>query len=339
MTLSKIRELLKVIRKYAGKSVLIPLPGYPDPDDISSALAHQAILSYESIESIITHIEPVSRHENKALIRELKIPLIRYDGSNLDFSEFCGMSLVDCPKPDKIFQQSGLKIISIVDHHESFNEKNAEFIDINKDVGATATIYAGYLKKTGLLEKIADYERIATALMYGIRSDTDDWIKEGHKDCEASRFLFEFSNDKILSKIASEPIPKRTMDLIHLAYEKKEIKGKYLISGIGVVSKEDRDAIHQAADHISKMEGVNTVLTYGVVQGEIDCSVRDKRSIILSKFIKKMFPEVQDYGSRKGKGGFQLPLDAIYPAQKVKDEDPKDLADSYMHKCFYEQTG
>jgi nanoRNase/pAp phosphatase (c-di-AMP/oligoRNAs hydrolase) len=342
MTLSKARELLKVLRQYREKQILIPLPGYPDPDDISSALAHQVISKQEGIESVISHIEPVSHHENKALIRELKIKtkLKRYNGSNLNFSDFCGMSLVDCPKPDKVIQDaSGLKVITIVDHHECFNNKKAEFVDIHPEVGATATIYAGYLKDMELLKKIPESKMIATALMYGIISDTDNLRNAGINDRHALKFLEDFADYKILDKIASEPVPRRTKNLISLADKRKEIKGKYLISGMGVISKEDRDAIPQAADILSRIEGINMVLVYGVVEDEIDCSIRTSRLANISKFIKNMFPEVQEYGGRKGKGGFQLLLDTIYPAQKVKDEDPKDLADSYMHKCFYKQAG
>ena len=142
MPSNKIAKLEEVLQAHKGEKVLIALQGHPDPDSISSALAHQIILKRNDIETTIAHVEEISHQENKALMKLLDIDFVKYPGQELNFDEFSGYSLVDSqlPPQELIGPLSDLKIISIVDHHDTQKKLKANFLDVDKEAGSTATI-------------------------------------------------------------------------------------------------------------------------------------------------------------------------------------------------------
>ena len=171
----------------------------------------------------------------------------------------------------------------------------AKFIDIRKDVGATATIYVEYLESLGLLKKNdEETSKLATSLIHGIRSDTNNLLEAKVSDYKACTFLANFVDSDSLKKISAQLLSPQTMDIISKAYDAKKIEGSYILSGVGFVKKSERDALVQAADYLIKRDGTHTVLVYGIVEDHVDCSFRTTSdSVQPSVFLKDLFPEIQ----------------------------------------------
>src|SRR5690606_6114995 len=75
-------------------------------------------------------------------------------------------------------QEAGVPPLIIVDHHERQGVVEPEFEDIRR-IGATASIYVDYIRQ-GMLRLSDDRQehvRLATALMHGIMSETDRFIR------------------------------------------------------------------------------------------------------------------------------------------------------------------
>src|SRR5512136_927016 len=70
-------ELLSVLSAATDKPLVILLNGHPDPDAIGSALAHKRICDHLGVSATIAHALPLSRSENRALVKLLDIPLTR----------------------------------------------------------------------------------------------------------------------------------------------------------------------------------------------------------------------------------------------------------------------
>jgi nanoRNase/pAp phosphatase (c-di-AMP/oligoRNAs hydrolase) len=343
----KSGELEKVLEKYSGKKILIALRGAPDPDCISSAIAHQLILKEKNIDSEVIYAQKISHQQNKALMKLLGIQFREFD-ENFDIESFEGYSLVDSQLPDEVMvdRLNGKDLISIVDHHDILEGNSSLFSDIRKDVGSTATIYAEYLKNLKILDRSKkNHVLVSTALMHGIRTDTDDLLKAKPSDYVANSHLAEYADLSLLRAVSFQSLSPQTMDVISLAHENKKIYGGYLLSGAGFIRGGERDSIPQAADFLIQREGIHTVLVYGIVDGNIDCSLRTTSDKITpSEFIETTFPEVEDFGSyggREDKGGFAMKLGPVlsYHFEKENKEYVEGSVDSYMDSRFKEAIG
>lgn len=341
----KIDELQAVLSKAKGKRLLICIKGYPDPDNIGSALALQWLAKQNAIESDIIHFEEISHHENRALVKKLDIDIDQYS-DGFDFSRYDYFAINDAQNTDlPVKLPESCELLVFVDHHKALGTVKGHFIDIRETAGATASIYAEYLEQCDydFSGEDAVEQRIATALMHGIRTDTDNFINATSLDYRASQFLTDCVDRDLLALISRQSIPAKTMDLTQIALQRKDIRGNFMFSGVGYVRDEDRDGIGQCADYLLNREGIDTVIVYGVVSGEyIDGSLRTKsHTVDPDKWIKDVFGQKPDGsyygGGRKDKGGFQIPLGVF---GKCSDKELLwILIKKTIDELFYEKIG
>jgi nanoRNase/pAp phosphatase (c-di-AMP/oligoRNAs hydrolase) len=329
---SKAGELARLLERRRGERHIIVLQSFPDPDAISSALAHRMISARFNIECDIAYDGIVSHHENVALVELLDIPLVRIAESD-DLSKYRASVFIDnqgttSGLTDRLIQ-GGVPAAAIIDHHELQNIIEAEFTDI-RDVNATATIYAEYLE-SGLLtleRENADHVRLATALMHGIRSETNGMVRAGRADFLATAYLADFVDEEKLNEILSVERSHKAMDVIKTALDARVVHDNYSIAGVGYLRYEDRDAIPQAADFLLAEENVHTAIVYGIVAkaGERELiigSLRTRKATLNpDAFLKEALggAERGRYygGGRREAGGFEIPVGFL---AGVYDED------------------
>ncbi len=309
----RVEELLSALRAHAHGRHVVVIRGYPDPDSLASAWAHARLAATLGIECDIAHLSVLSRAENRAMVNLLDLPVIRISGAE-ELERYVAMSLVDA-NAIELPRRSGLPCVSIVDHHSVSGKLDADFIDIRTTVGATSTIYTEYLRDSPAfaLEQGPLLPRLATALAYGIRSDTDDLLMATAADLRALGDLTENVDRDVLAELTRYSIPGSAMGVLHRALEAMRVEGTWLFAGVGPVRPEDRDAIGQAADFLLRREGIKTVLIFGMVDGTIDGSLRTAdMALDPAAWLRDAFgigPNGLPYGGgRRGKGGFQIPL-------------------------------
>jgi nanoRNase/pAp phosphatase (c-di-AMP/oligoRNAs hydrolase) len=318
--------LERVLEKHRGERHIAVLQDYPDPDAISSAFAHKLISDQYDINVDIVYAGRVSHQQNIALVKLLGIALLpAAELSNL--SVYQGSVFVDGQGTNSMLTprlaEAGVPSIVVVDHHAGQEQMPAaEFVDIRR-VGATATIYTGYLQ-AGLLKldrSHRDHVVAATALMHGIMTDTNDFINATEEDFGAAAFLGPYVDKGSLTGILRQPRTRKTMDTIQLALQNRILRESYSIAGIGYVRAADRDAIPQAADFLLTEENVHTAVVYGIVIGENEGqrieslmgSLRtNKMTLAPDAFIKEVFGRSdtgQFYGGgRTEAGAFEIPI-------------------------------
>lgn len=319
----KVEKLREVLEAHRGETHVVAIQDIPDPDAIASAVAHRLICLNFGIEVEIIYSGRISHQQNIALVKLLNIEMIRYTGDNVDFSRYQGSVFIDNQGKTtgltKPLEAHNIKPIIVVDHHERSGSLAGEFHDIRK-IGATSTIYTNYIQY-GLLEldkTDSVHVRCATALMHGIRSDTNDFIRAGEADLMATAYLSNYYNPNLLSEIVMQARSKKVMDIIEKALANRVIKDNFSISGIGYLRQEDRDAIAQAADFLLTEENVHTVIVYGIVMNDnqeelLNGSFRtSKLTIDADTFIKEAFgrSENGDFfgGGKQEAGGFAVPV-------------------------------
>jgi nanoRNase/pAp phosphatase (c-di-AMP/oligoRNAs hydrolase) len=329
--MSKAAELAKLLEAHRDERHAIVLQDYPDPDAISSAWAHSLIAARFGINCDILYEGRISHQENLALVQLAEIELVRVSGSE-DLRQYQYTIFVDnqgstSSLTDR-FASVSVKPLIIVDHHERQERIEAEFTDIRK-IGATATIYTEYIRE-GLLElnkSDPQHVRLATALMHGIRSETNGLIRAREEEMEAATFLTRYVDHSMLEDILSVKRSKQVFDVIREALANREIRENFSISGVGYLRLEDRDAIPQAADFLLTEENVHTAIVYGIiVKGEREMVVGSMRTTKVTlnpdEFLKEALGATEQGryygGGRRGAGGFEIPIGFL---AGITDED------------------
>ena len=311
----KAKILDNILAECTGERHIIAIRGYPDPDSIGSAMAHAYICQRYDIEPLILYFDDISHHENRALVKRLAIEMVRYSDS-LDLSSYHRMAIVDSQTIDVPAQLRHLPLVSVVDHHKAQPDVAADFLDIREDSGATCSIYAEYLAEniTFLDRENPHCAKLCSALLYGIRSDTNDYLLARELDYRGAAFLAPYADHELLMAISLQNISPRTMEITQRAYAERAIGDTFLLAGAGFVRDEDRDSIGQAADYLLRRDGIETVLCYGIVNNQhVDGSLRTLSDVVdPDRFLKELLgydSQGNAYGGgRADKGAFKIEI-------------------------------
>lgn len=316
-------EIHTVLEAHRGQRHLVVLQAYPDPDAIASAFAHRLISAQFDIETTLVYSGKISHPQNAALVKLLGIELHPFDAS-LSLEGYAGAVFVDnqgttAEEIVRALEAAGVPALIVVDHHDLQDRLKPEFSDIRR-VGATATLYAGYLEHgpPELSKSQRDHVLTATALMHGLITDTGDFIQAGPEDFCAARFLSQFRDADLLGQIMHQARSKHTLEIIRQALGNRVVAESFSIAGVGYLRAEDRDAIPQAADFLLTEENVHTAVVYGIITGEerkevVVGSMRtSKLSLAPDDFLKEVLgrnPDGRPYGGGKASaGGFEIPV-------------------------------
>jgi nanoRNase/pAp phosphatase (c-di-AMP/oligoRNAs hydrolase) len=312
---AKHEELEAVLQAATDAPHVILLSGHPDPDSLGSALAHQRLCERLGLSATIAHVLPVARSENRAIVKLLNIEMVHVESPE-DLEKFGYLSLVDTSFTETLIEiPEHLRILTVVDHHRPLRAIDATFVDVRVDVGATCSIYAEYFEH-GLAPLDATQRtdtRVATAMLFGIQTDTDDFALASPSDFAAGAYLKRFADVATLNRVGRRTISAEAMGAVGIGLVHLEVVRDFALAGVGRVSAINRDAIPIAADFILRREDIDTVLVYGIVDNRIDGSFRtNSPSIDPAAFLEGVFGRDAAGrpfgGGRADKGGFQIPL-------------------------------
>ncbi|MFM6408666.1 MAG: DHH family phosphoesterase, partial [Microcystis sp.] len=196
-----------------------------------------------------------------------------------------------------------------------------EFVDIRPQIRATAAMLTQYIQKGLINFNTSDtiHVKCATALMHGLRSDTNNLMQAQECEFIAAGYLSRFYDAQLLNAVLQSARSRRVMDVIERALKNRIIKNNYSIAGVGYLRYDDRDAIPQAADFLVTEENVHTALVYGIVHDEdedIELVIGSMRTSKITldpdEFLKEAFGQDNQGrffgGGRYMAGGFEIPI-------------------------------
>ena len=289
--------LVNMIKESKGKEMAIFLQDNPDPDAIASGLTLKYICKHCDVESKLYYGGTISHQKNKALINLLKIDLIsiKTKEAAMEVVRSAGMiALIEASIPSRNnILPEGVTPNLIFDHHQvDLSAVNGDFVDIQVNIGATATIMTKYIRQLNLTPDIS----LATALLYGIRTDTREFTRNTYPDdMSAATYLSPLVDKDVMSQLEHPPMGLETLDIIGRAIRNKEIRGSYLASFVEFIS--DRDALPQAAEMLLHLEGVYTVLVFGINEDKVQLSARSRDTRVnLGLILQSAFGELNSGG-------------------------------------------
>ncbi|MFB6142496.1 MAG: DHH family phosphoesterase [Halorientalis sp.] len=274
----------------------------PDPDAIASAVSLARIADSFDVEADVCYYGEITHQENRAFVNLLEFDLTQL-GPDADTEKYGGFALVDHSRPgvnDQLPPDTPVDIV--IDHHPPRAPIEGKFVDLRSDVGATSTLLVEYLQALGIdLD-----EQVATALLFGIRVDTDDFTREASPaDFEAAAAVVPLANFGTLERIESPSVSGDTFETIASAIRNRRQRGQVLTSCVGDLP--DRDSLAQAADRLLGMEGVTTTVVYGIREGTIFISGRARGADIdLGETLRDAFAPIGSAGGHADMAGAQI---------------------------------
>ena len=297
------QDLKKLVSTVGDGKFAIIVHNNPDPDAISSAMGLKEIAGSVGVKADILYKGQIGHHENKAFVNILDVEL----DQSKDFkpSEYRKIALIECSVPGvNNLLPPDTPVSIIIDHHQAdIEEVKAEYVDIRPNIGATATIMTKYLQDLEIPIKT----ELATALLYGIKVDTDDFRRNTDSaDFMAAAYLYPLANHEILTKFETPSRSVEEIDVLGEAIKNREIKGSYLISNVGTIR--NRDTLAQAADYLLTLEGITTTIVFGLGEDHIYISGRSRDvRINIGKVMQDAFG-ADKAGGHAMLAGAQIPL-------------------------------
>jgi nanoRNase/pAp phosphatase (c-di-AMP/oligoRNAs hydrolase) len=246
----------------------------PDPDSIAAAEGLRVLLEGEAgLACTLGYGGIVGRAENRAMVNLLEIGLTPLRHMNVgDFDLF---ALVDTqPGTGNNNLPDDVEADIVIDHHPRRSEEmGAPWTDIRPDVGATTSIVYEYLVK----RKVPVDRRLATALLYGIITDTME-LGRGATGAEVGAYLdlLPRSDHETLARIRVPNLSFKYYRAVTEAIENAEVFGTQLLS----VLLEDvpyPELCAEMADFFIRAQGVHVCFSGGLFGNELHLSLRTDR--------------------------------------------------------------
>ena len=326
-TSSKLQKLTELL---TGKTyLLVVVQDSPDPDSLAAAVALRRLAkTLGNLQCSIAYGGTVGRGENRALVKYLGLNLRPCD--EIDYDKFDVISVVDTQPgtgnnslPDLVMPDV------VIDHHPIRRQtRMVPFTDVRSGYGATSTILVEYLIEAGITPDTP----LATALLYGIRSDTQDLGREASRpDVEAIEFLYPFANKRMLSVIQRGKVPRVYYQMLADALRNAHVQGPAIITELGEI--DNPDMIAEVADLLLREDETIWTMCTGYWHGKLLISIRtSEESNLAEKVIKHMVARKGTGGGHLTYAGGQIPL--IKGTKKEREELEK-----HVQRKFLEAIG
>jgi len=267
--LTRLERLLKVAG--GAKRLLVLTHDNPDPDAVGSAvgLVHLVESRTKGTRARAAYGGIIGRAENRAMIKTLALDVANVE--EMDLARYDMLALVDTqPGATNHPIPSGRAPDIVIDHHISSGPPfKAAYAEVDTKVGATATLVARHLFNAHLQIP----PRIATALLYGIKSDTQDLGRQaGPRDIDAFLKLYAMADKKAIPRIVYAPVPRRYFHLFEQALRKAKVCGRLVLTHLEAI--DTPDVVAEVADLLLRLEECDWAAATGRYQGKLLVSLR-----------------------------------------------------------------
>ncbi len=279
-----------------------------DPDALASALAVRRLLRQRVRQADIRYINEVTRPDNLAMIRYLRIPAVRFTAE--EAGEYSHFALIDSqPGHSPFFTPYSYSLI--IDHHPISDVENYladdAFCTIQPTIGATSTIITRILR---ILKKRPG-PLLATALLYGIRTDTAAFERSGGEaDLAAYHWLSKYANMSLLRRICRSEYLRAWLPLFSRAFRSiRDCKGNGAHASLKDVSS--ADLLVSIADFFTKIHGLRWIAVSGVVDKKVVVIFRSDGTRDVGAMAQACFSDIGQGGGHKNLARAEFPLSSI----------------------------
>ena len=286
----------------------------PDPDCLGAALAMRDVLAEITGEPVpIAYGGIIGRAENRALVNLLQIDLTPI--GQLHLADYEAFVLVDTqPGAGNYSLPPEFLPTVVIDHHLPPVERGpAEYFDVRIDYGATTTVALEY--RNAIARPIDS--RLATAMFYGIKSDTQDLGRHvSEADIAAYLQLFPLVDKTLLPQIERPRLPRQYFETLRTGLERAFCWDSVLISILDEM--DNPNAAAELADFFLRLETITWSICLGAHQDDLYVSVRTADpEANAAEVIQSSIRELGSSGGHGMMAGARVPLPAD-PAERER---------------------
>ena len=264
---------LEELHQALGKGpVLILTHDNPDPDGLASGKTLACIFeTLWQIKSRLVYSGIIARAENKAMLK-LLTPEWEYQENLVDLDEYTALILVDSqPGAGNNMIPDDYHPHIVIDHHHPLRSalKPVDYVDVRPEVGATASLVFQYL----LAAEIIPDEKIATALFYGIQTDTRGLSRGDSPIDQLAYFeLLKYIDRRALIQVEQAGLPRDYFRAFCRGLNSAIVWDNIVISYLDNMHRPDFAA--EMADLLVRLEDVRAVLCLGYHNDTMYLSLR-----------------------------------------------------------------
>jgi len=268
-----LRRLIEVAR--GRRHPLIHLQHNPDPDALASAMALRVLLHrLLGVEPPLAYTGRVGRAENRAMLRALNIQII--PSFKIDYDDHDLLIVVDThPGAGTCKLPEGRVPDVVVDHHPGMEAMpGVAFPYHDPAFGSTSTMVGTLFLENG----IPMDTRVATALTYGIRTDTQDLARGATEaDERVYEWVYALADKQVLARIERARVSREYFVVLERGLRRALISDFALTTWLGHI--EHSDMVAEVADLLFRLEGMRWVMVAGHTGPMMFASIRSVGSV------------------------------------------------------------
>jgi nanoRNase/pAp phosphatase (c-di-AMP/oligoRNAs hydrolase) len=312
-TLKFAGQLLDFLEKNReALSPLLILPhDFPDPDALAAAFTlHHLSKKVFQIESRIGYRGIIGRMENRVMISTLRIPVHRLRPG--DLKRFKQIALVDTqPAFENNPFPEDRRAAIVIDQHPGNSAPAADLALVDTGCGATCVILAQAL----LLKEAEIPSRLATALVYGILSDTLNFYRAERPDAaQVYLRILHAADMRDLARIQNPARPKSFFITLGRCLRDATLFGGLIAAHLGEIPAPD--LVSQMADFLLTYKSAGWSLCTGRYKGRLHVSLRsaaaDGRA---AEVLRRAFEKKNEAGGHGAIAGGSLRMAAGAPEE------------------------
>lgn len=319
------RDRVRRLRDFSDQHerIALLLQDDPDPDGVASAIALRTVMGRNRSTTPLFAFGRTTRAENLAMLRLLDVNVEIATTETL--ASFPCIALLDVQPP--YFGERLPHAEIVIDHHPKVESIDLPYCDVRPNYGATSSILVEYLEACGCDVS----QRLATALLYGIKSDTLMLNREtGPADLRAFMSLYPLTNYNTMRRIERPELPMSFAGFLSRVLPRIRKTRELLTLHVGSIDRED--VIPQMADFCMQFENTDWVVVSGKFQDAVVMSVRNPGYVrSAGELVRRLF-------GRIGRaGGHRSMAKAIVPLRHWRKEfgSTRDSAiEESLERCF-----
>ncbi len=312
------QKLLRFLKKKGQilSPLLILTHDYPDPDALAGAYALKYLAEHSfGIKSRIVYKGIIGRIENRNMVSLLQLPVHKLRLREIE--QHTHIALVDTqPEFENNPFPANRKATLIIDQHPPVNLPQAECALLDAGCGATSVILA----KAILSLKIDVPKRLATALAYGIITDTLNLYRAKRQDIVKTYLgVLPFADIHLLARIQVPVHDKEYFETLSQAVNCTKMRQGLTISHLGRVS--NPDTVSEVADFLLCYKSAKWSFVTGRFKNKLHASLRTKeRNKPAADILRKCFKNPEDAGGHGQIAGGSLRMESTNDSSWIREE-------------------